>query len=474
MSIGRLHGMKRRMLAEVTQQVIDSAAVSELAAHFHLVSGTLPFQSDRRRLDALLKACRWTKLARSRRLLRAQIEPFLIGQQKDVARREKIGWQRYLTGFGNIGTRKALTTSLVLKARGPGGEKGVLYCSFEYNWMRLVAHYDAAAVLRDYYLVGATSGARNDYASMMAYAGLSEDPLFIGISNLDDLEPLGILRPVVEPLSIMAGDWINPDYFEPKPHRERTIDILMVAAWSELKRHWLLFEALRDMPKNLRVVLVGRDDVGRTEREIRAEARAFGVQQDLELHTNLEIDQVYALQCDARISTIFTKREGSCVAVPESLFAGAPVAMMEEAYIGSKAYINHRTGILVRRSGLAQQLQRFLEESERYTPREWAIQNISCFITSRRLNDLLRAHALRTGRPWTTDIAPMCWRYVPAYVHPEDKLRLARAVEELSRKHAVILEEFPGERIAKARQNAQEAAVGQPGGQPTPMAEPAA
>jgi glycosyltransferase involved in cell wall biosynthesis len=466
--------MKRRMSAGVLEQVIDSAAVSELAAHLHLVSGNIPLQSDRRRLDALLKACRWTKLAPSRRLLRAQIERFLTGQQTDVARREKVGWQRYFASFGNIGIQKALTTSLVLKAPGPNGEKGVLYCSFEYNWMRLVAHHDAAAVLRDYYLVGATSGARNDYASMMAFAGLSEDPLFIGISNVDDLEPLGILRPVVEPVSIMAGDWINPDYFSPKPYRDRTIDILMVAAWSELKRHWLLFEALRDMPRNLRVVLVGRNDVGRTEREIKEEARAFGVQQDLELHTNLEVEEVYALQCDARISTIFTKREGSCVAVPESLFAGAPVAMMEEAYIGSKAYINHRTGILARRSGLAKQLQRFLEESERYTPREWAIQNISCFITSQRLNDLLRAQALRTGRPWTTDIAPMCWRYVPAYVRPEDKLRLAPAVEELVQKHGVILEEFPGERVARARHAAQEAAVGQPEGQPAPIAEPAA
>jgi glycosyltransferase involved in cell wall biosynthesis len=466
--------MKRRMSAGVLEHVIDSAAVSELAAHFHLVSGALPLQSDRRRLDALLKACRWTTLAPSRRLLRAQIEPFLTGQQKDLARRKKVGWQRFFANFGNIGTQKALTTSLVLKAPGPGGEKGVLYCSFEYNWMRLVAHYDAGAILRDYYLVGATSGARNDYASMMAFAGLSEDPLFIGISNLDDLEPLGILRPVIEPMPIMAGDWINPDYFQPKPHRERTIDILMVAAWSELKRHWLLFEALRDMPKNLRVVLVGRNDVGRTEREVRAEARAFGAHQDLELHTNLEIDQVYALQCDARISTIFTKREGSCVAVSESLFAGAPVAMMEEAYIGSKAYINDRTGILVRRSGLAQQLQCFLGESERYTPREWVIENISCFKTSQRLNDLLRAHALRTGRPWRSDIAPMCWRYVPAYVHSEDKLRLAGAVEELAQKYGVPLEEFPGERVAKARRAAQSAAAGQRETQPAAMAEPAA
>src|SRR5262245_12061690 len=356
------------------EQLTDHRFVSESLAHLYLAKGSLGFNSEAQRLDALFRACRLTRSSAARRLLRVQLEPYLIGPKTDLARRARVGWARYYGSFGRIGSQKDLTTSLVLKAPGPGGEKGVLYSSFEYNWMRLLAHHDAAAVLRDYYLVGATSGARNDYAAMAAFSGLSDDPLFIGVSNLADLEPLRILRPVIEPLPIMASDWVNPDHFVPKPHRQRTIDILMVAAWSELKRHWLLFEALRDMPRNLRVVLVGRNDVGRTEREIRAEARAFGAYQDLELHTNLEIDQVYALQCNARISTIFTKREGSCVAVPESLSAGTPVAMMEEAYIGSKAYINNRTGILVRRSGLAQQLQRFLEESERFTPREWAIE----------------------------------------------------------------------------------------------------
>jgi hypothetical protein len=125
--------------------------------------------------------------------------------------------------------------------------------------------------------------------------------------------------------------------------------------------------------------------------------------------------------------------------------------MMEEAHVGSKAYINDRTGILMRRRGLASQLQKFLEESERYSARSWAIEHISCLKTSEHLNDTLRAHSLRTRRPWTVDIVPMCWRYVPSYVRPEDKTRLQPAVEELRRNHGVVLEEFPGERAALAR-----------------------
>jgi hypothetical protein len=226
----------------------------------------------------------------------------------------------------------------------------------------------------------------------------------------------------------------------------------MVANWSRVKRHWLLFEALKDMPRRLRVVLVGRNAPGRTEREILDEAHAFGVKQDLELHTNLEIDEVAALQCDARISCIFSQREGSCVSVAESLFAGSPVAMMEEAHVGAKTYINYWTGELLRRPGLAGALERFHDQSERYAPREWAQVNISCSQTSERLNRFLRDWARATGKPWTEDIAPLRWRYVPVYLNPADEARLQPAVEELRRRHGVSISIFPGEREAKRRQ----------------------
>ena len=446
----------RKLRTSLSEKITDSAATSELVGHAHLIKGTLPFQPDAQRLNSLLKAARWINLSASRLWLRYLFKPYVTGSKTDLARNERVGWQRYYGDFGRIAKQKALTTSLVLKAPGPRGEKGVLYSSFEYNWMRLLAHHDARAILNEYYLVGATSGARNDYASMIGFAGLSPDPIFIGVSNLAQVEPLCVLRPVIEPLPILASDWINPDHFKPKPHRDRTIDILMVAAWPRLKRHWLLFEALRNMPKHLRVVLVGRDGPGRHEREIRAEARQFGVRQDLEFHTNLEIDEVYALQCDARISAVFTRREGSCVAVPESLFAGSPVAMMQDAFIGSKAYINPQTGVLVRRHGLARQLQEFLEQSARYTARQWATDNISCKRTSARLNEMLKWWSLNSGRPWTTDIAPMCWRYVPSYVDLSDKLRLAPAVEHLANQYGLTLQEFPGERAAKAMSVAAE------------------
>jgi len=448
--MGWLRDAQLRTITRFSGRLNNDNTLSELLGHALLAQAALPFGANAKRLHTLLNACRRTSRPWSRRLLRLLLQSYLVGESKELSRRAKVGWERY-HDFGAIDTERALTTSLVLKAPKPGGEKGVLYCSFEFNWMRLVAHYDAAAVLDAYYLVGASSWSPTDYAAIAPFAGLSTDPIFIGISNPADYEQLALMRPVAEPLAIMASDWIDPAAYAPKPHRARGIDILMVANWTRHKRHWLLFEALRDMPSHLRVVLVGRNGPDRTEKEILEEARIFGVKQQLELHTNLETDEVAALQCDARTSIICSRREGSCVATAESLFAGSPVAMMKDAHVGSKAYINARTGVLLERRGMAKSLQRFWAESERYTPRQWALQHIPCTRASERLNAVLRERAVATARPWTEDIAPMCWRYVPAYFDPADEVRLAPAVEELRRKYGVEIEKFAGERETRRR-----------------------
>ncbi|HSK08130.1 MAG TPA: glycosyltransferase [Vicinamibacterales bacterium] len=417
----------------------NSAALREAVARALLVRARLPGRSVASRLTDLARACKHAQSRRLRGRLAAALAPFLSGDRAEIWRAEKIGWERYYGDFGELDTQKALSMTLLLKAPGPNGEKGVLYSSFEYNWMRLVAHYDARAVLSDYSFVGASSYSPTDYAALANFAGLSDDPIFIGISNDADIEAYRVLSPVVEPVPILACDLNDPARYAPKPQAERTIDILVVAHWARFKRHWLLWEALRDMRRDLRVVLVGRNLPGRDTRELLREARAFGVRQDLEIELNVSPQRVAELQCDARVSAIFSDREGSCVAVTESMFADSPVAMMEDACVGAKAHINERTGVLLRRRGIARQLTRFLETAGRFSPRAWALENISCHVSTRRLNDILRDDAIGRGRPWTSDIVPFAWHYVPAYLTEADELRLAPAVEDLERRHGVRL-----------------------------------
>jgi glycosyltransferase involved in cell wall biosynthesis len=445
-----LSRLRIRAAARAHGVLANSPTLAELFAWGSLAAASLPGIGQPARLSRLLTACRRARSGTVRGLLRRRLAPLLAEGGAAACRERRIGWGRYYGDFGDIGRQRALTTSLVLKAPGPDGEKGVLYCSFEYNWMRILAHHDARALLAEYTLVGASSWSPPDFAPLAAFGGISAEPVFIGISNHADVEAYGMMRPTVEPLPILASDWVDPDAYAPRPHAERTIDLLMVAHWGRFKRHWLLWEALRGMRRDLRVVLVGSELPGRTSADLRAEARAFGVRQELELVVNVPAARVAELQCDARASALFSAREGSCVAVVESLFAGSPVAMVEGAHVGSRAYVNERTGVLLRRRGIARGLARFIEESGRYSPRAWAEANTGCHHANARLNSLLREHALRSGRPWTRDTEPMCWRHVPDYVHPAAHARMEGAVEALRQRHGVELVSYQTPRPAPA------------------------
>jgi hypothetical protein len=116
--------------------------------------------------------------------------------------------------------------------------------------------------------------------------------------------------------------------------------------------------------------------------------------------------------------------------------------MMDDAHVGSKAHINAQTGVLMRRGQIHKSLGALLEHPDGLTPRRWATENISCFKSSAVLNALLRDYCLAAGQPWTRDIVPLQWRYVPAYLSPADEQAMQAGVARLQADHGIELVRF--------------------------------
>jgi glycosyltransferase involved in cell wall biosynthesis len=351
-----------------------------------------------------------------------------------IWREQKIGWSRYSEQLED----PALSRTVILKAPGENGEKGVMLLTFEYNWLRLLSAVPDMKKLEEKYdIIFSTSSSPTNYKLLSLVASSLSGTVFVQSCNHSENPGIEALHPRIKCLPMLPCDWINPQLVKPKPFAERDIDILMVANWDLFKRQWQFFEALKSMSEDLRIVMIGQR-AGRFDMDFaRRTSKLFGARQEIEFHQSLTIDEVAAYQARSKVSTIFSRREGCCVAITESFMANTPVAMLSDAHVGPRAYINSQTGILLnRRRDLGAQLQAFLERAGSFQPRAWAEKNISAPISTEKLNRMLHENAKAEQRPWTTDIMEPCWR-----AHPT--LKYNPHMDQVRPAYAKLHEEYP-------------------------------
>jgi glycosyltransferase involved in cell wall biosynthesis len=328
---------------------------------------------------------------------------------------KKVDWSPFAANSNDF----RIPRGVLLKPWLGPQEKGVLFVSFETEWFRLLAQCDLKDFSERYYLVIAPSGSPHNLLNYV-FAAAFPGKLFTLISNAGDQEVLPRVATNFVVVPLYASHWVLPDLFVPRPWQERDLDLVMVANFAKFKRHYALFGALRQMDRRLRILLVGQDQDDRTAESIRQEAACYGVADQVEIQRNVKYPGVAEALSRARASVILSRREGSCVVVAESLFANTPVAILQSAEIGSRAFINPETGLFLDSSNLAAQLTQFIERAHTFSPRPWALANISCLRSTQTLNAILRDHALKEGQDWTRDIATLCWRPDPALVHKAD------------------------------------------------------
>jgi hypothetical protein len=335
--------------------------------------------------------------------------------------------------------RRDLPKALLLKPPVSPEERGVLYVTFEDQWLRLLRSGHAAAVAERYdLLLGPTWSPPHDVPLLVA-ARTWPGPLYTLLSNLDDAATMRCLSDRLVPIPLLASSWVDPEAYRDYLGASKEHDIIMVANFAPYKRHWLFFQMLRELPRRYRVLLMGRP-VGRwSEQALLDQARAFGVQDRFELRSRLADGAVAEALCRSRVSLIFSGQEGSCIAVAESLFADTPVGLFEDARIGSKAFLNADTGRLLSRRRLAYQVQDFVETAPAYRPRPWALANISCHHSYAVLNGCLRDEAVRRGRPWTCDLLPFYQNALPRYLDAEDERATAPWYEDFAQRYGLRL-----------------------------------
>jgi glycosyltransferase involved in cell wall biosynthesis len=411
----------------------------------------------RRPLQRIARLARAIRISPRRRL--PALLPLI---EAELARLDPSALDWSALGSGPV-PRTDVPKGLILKPPVSPREKGVLMVTFEDQWMRLLRSGRADAIARHYDLILGPSSSPPPDMELLLMTRLWPGRLFTMLSNLKDASLMRMLSRRLTPLPLLASSWVNPAAFVPHLGRPKDYDMVMLAHFDPVKRHWLLFDALRRLPRRYRVLLMGVPLGKHTEEKFWAEARAFGVQDRFELHLRPSREEVMEGLARSRVSLVFSRQEGSCIAVAESLFADTPVGLFRNARIGSRAFINVQTGTLLRRCRLAERLQGFVENAGAYRPREWALANISCHVSRGILNRELRQAAEQDGMQWTRDVVPFAKALVPGYLSAEGEAEMLPWYEDFARSYGLLLgpAAVPGparDRMLQARQGERVAA----------------
>lgn len=297
-------------------------------------------------------------------------------------------------------------------------EKGVVFVSFESQWEKLLAlgPKRLAAFASEYDLVVAPTWSPPHSVTNLVFPRLFPGALPCTISNLLDLQIFPRLHSSYLPVELFASSWVHPELYQPRARIDRDIDLLMVANFGRYKRHHVLFAALARIPreKRPRVVLVGQPHGSRTADVLLQEMDDYGVRDCITLRSRISDAEVVDILCRSKAALITSLREGSCVAVVESMMADTPLALLKGAHIGSSAFLNEQTGRWLDEDKLHIQLPQFIAEAGSFSPRRWLLENgVECHASTQTLNQHLRVRAAASGIPWTTDLAEHHWRPDP-------------------------------------------------------------
>jgi len=324
-------------------------------------------------------------------------------------------------------TRLVGSRLLVAKPWCPG-ERGVLYVDYSYVFPALAGLFDLRAIADRYHLVLEPSWSDVCTPEILLYSRLDR-PVFVETIEPRDHRMLATLDTNLTTVPVAANYWVDYRDIEPLREKRRDIDVIMVAAWAGIKRHWRFFKtlaALRRRGHRLRVALIGyRYD--KTIDDIRGQANYFGIGDQVELFERLSQRDVSALLSRSKVHVLWSRRECANRAIVEAMLADVPVIVRSGLTFGFPyPYINDQTGRFVEERALGDAILEMLDQRHSYAPRQWVLEHMTCQKATAVVEAAIRAVAARAGEPWTTGIVVRTSTLdTQQYWDPADRARFA-------------------------------------------------
>ncbi|WP_246283194.1 glycosyltransferase [Marinifaba aquimaris] len=284
-------------------------------------------------------------------------------------------------------------------------EKGVIIINYSYYFLLFHKCFDIQEVADKYIVILEPSWAGFCELNILAYTDI-QDPVYIMCYEERDLDFINKMKSNLIPLNVGPSWFVNYQNFKPK-EVNRDIDIIMVAAWAGFKRHAAFFKAisrLKQLGFTPNIALVGYP-VDMTKDEVLAFAEHYGVADWLIVYESVTHPQVCDLLNRSKVHVLWSKFEGNNRAIIEAMFCNTTVIMRKGHNYGEHYdFINEQTGCFADESDLAEHVLTIVRDYESYQPRQYVMNNRSCVLATKIMNEFIAENEVKQGRTWTQDM----------------------------------------------------------------------
>ena len=295
--------------------------------------------------------------------------------------------------------------ALVIKPRSET-ERGVLVLKYNYTFSHMNRFFDIDRVASAYYVVLEPSWSGYCNLDILQFCSVSA-PIFVEAAEPRDAAFIRSVGANLIALPLASNWWVDHRIFRPLPGTRKDTDVVMIATWARYKRHFEFFRVLgglRRRGRRLRVSLIGYPG-DMTRHDVAEMAAFFGVADQVDLHEDIPQTRVNQLINRAKVSLIWSLKEGVNRAIIESMFAGVPCILRDGFNYGYKyPYVNEQTGCFTSEADLPQTLLGAIRDYARFSPRSWVAANMTCQRATALLEEVIAARARALGEPWSGGI----------------------------------------------------------------------
>jgi glycosyltransferase involved in cell wall biosynthesis len=269
--------------------------------------------------------------------------------------------------------------------------KGILIITFTKTSSYYYFNINTKELCEYFHIVLEPSWAGYMDADIMFWAFSAHTPVWVQSTDVNDRAMLNSLTTNLLPLSFGASDWV--DYQSFAVIDETPIyDSVYVANTNPIKRVYRYLIAIRKIidgfDREYKGLLICAD-WGEGREEIMNMIKQLKLENQCDVMFSLGKKELILALNKSKVNVLLSFKEGSNRSLFESMFCNIPVIVLAENIGVNKSYINEFTGLLVLDSFFEDSLIYMKANYDKYSPRKWALNNITPEITTKKLAEAI-------------------------------------------------------------------------------------